>query len=38
MLGEKIELLAETQLRDMRRWSHQAARANDANYKITRTE
>ena len=38
MLGGNVELLTETQLRDMRRWSHQAARANDANYKITRTQ
>lgn len=36
MLGGNVELLDETQLRDMRRWSHQAARAIDANYLITR--
>ncbi|MEO5917769.1 MAG: type II secretion system protein [Luteolibacter sp.] len=36
MLGGNVELLDETQLRDMRRWSHQAARANDPDFMITR--
>lgn len=34
MLGGNVELLAEKDLRDMRRWSHQAARANDPGYMI----
>ena len=38
MLGGNVELLDETQLRDMRRWSHQAARADDAQFKIARAE
>jgi prepilin-type N-terminal cleavage/methylation domain-containing protein len=38
MLGGNVELLDEAQLRDMRRWSHQAARANDPDYTITRTQ
>ena len=38
MLGGNVELLDESQLRDMRRWSHQAARANDANYRIGRAQ
>jgi type II secretory pathway pseudopilin PulG len=36
MLGGNVELLDEAQLRDMRRWSHQAARANDRDFTITR--
>jgi prepilin-type N-terminal cleavage/methylation domain-containing protein len=36
MLGGNVELLDEKQLRDMRRWSHQAAQGNDANYIISR--
>ncbi len=35
MLGGNVELLSETQLRDMRRWSHQAARANDPDFTIS---
>ncbi len=38
MLGGNVELLDEAQLRDMRRWSHQAARANDRNFTIRRAE
>jgi prepilin-type N-terminal cleavage/methylation domain-containing protein len=38
MLGGNVELLDETQLRDMRRWSHQAARANDPDFTIRRVE
>jgi prepilin-type N-terminal cleavage/methylation domain-containing protein len=38
MLGGNVEMLDETQLRDMRRWSHQAARANEANFTIRRAE
>ena len=34
MLGGNIELLDENQLRDMRRWSNQAARTNDANFVV----
>ncbi len=37
MLGGNVELLDETQLRDMRRWSHQAARANDPDFTIGRS-
>lgn len=36
MLGGNVELLDEKQLRDMRRWSHQAAHSNDASYMISR--
>jgi prepilin-type N-terminal cleavage/methylation domain-containing protein len=36
MLGGNVELLNEEQLRDMRRWSHQAARANDPEFRISR--
>lgn len=36
MLGGNVELLDQKQLRDMRRWSHQAAQGNDANYIISR--
>lgn len=36
MLGGNVELLAEDQLRDMRRWSHAAARLNDRNFIIVR--
>jgi hypothetical protein len=35
MLGGNVEVLDESQLRDMRRWSHQAARANDPDFKIS---
>jgi prepilin-type N-terminal cleavage/methylation domain-containing protein len=35
MLGGNVELLDESQLRDMRRWSHQAARTNQANFVIS---
>jgi type II secretory pathway pseudopilin PulG len=38
MLGGNVELLDESQLRDMRRWSHQAARANDPDFRIRRAE
>lgn len=38
MLGGNVELLDETQLRDMRRWSIQAARANDPNFTISRPQ
>ncbi len=38
MLGGNVELLDETRLRDMRRWSHQAARANKADFTIQRVE
>lgn len=38
MLGGNVELLAEPELRDMRRWSHQAARANDPDYIIRRSD
>jgi hypothetical protein len=38
MLGGNVELLDETQLRDMRRWSHQAARANQADFMISRSQ
>ena len=34
MLGGNVELLDEVQLRDMRRWSHQAAHAGDQNFTI----
>ena len=37
MLGGNVELLDESQLRDMRRWSHQAAQANHPDYTITRS-
>ena len=36
MLGGNVELLDETQLRDMRRWSHQAAKADDPDFIIAR--
>ncbi len=38
MLGGNVELLDEPQLRDMRLWSHQAARANEADFTIRRAE
>jgi prepilin-type N-terminal cleavage/methylation domain-containing protein len=38
MLGGNVEMLDETQLRDMRRWSHQAARANDPDFTIRRAQ
>ena len=38
MLGGNVELLDETQLRDMRRWSHQAARTNNSDFIIRRVE
>lgn len=34
MLAGNIELLDESQLRDMRRWSNQAARANDSDFVV----
>lgn len=34
MLGGNVELLGESDLRDMRRWSHQAARANNPDYTV----
>jgi type II secretory pathway pseudopilin PulG len=34
MLAGNVELLDEDQLRDMRRWSNQAARANDRNFVV----
>jgi len=36
MLGGNVELLNEEQLRDMRRWSNQAARANQSDFMISR--
>ncbi len=36
MLGGNVELLDENQLRDMRRWSTQAARASDPDFVISR--
>jgi prepilin-type N-terminal cleavage/methylation domain-containing protein len=36
LLGGNVELLDETQLRDMRRWSNQAARANEPDFLIKR--
>ncbi len=36
MLGGNVEMLSEDQLRDMRRWSHQAARANERDFTIIR--
>ncbi|MEO5713939.1 MAG: prepilin-type N-terminal cleavage/methylation domain-containing protein [Luteolibacter sp.] len=38
MLEGNVELLDEMQLRDMRRWSHQAARANDPDFTIGRSQ
>lgn len=35
ILGGNVELLDESQLRDMRRWSHEAARANDREFTIS---
>jgi prepilin-type N-terminal cleavage/methylation domain-containing protein len=35
MLGGNVELLAERELRDMRRWSIQADQANDRNFLIS---
>lgn len=35
MLGGNVEMLTEPQLRDMRRWSHLAVRADDPNYRFT---
>jgi prepilin-type N-terminal cleavage/methylation domain-containing protein len=35
MLGGNVELLDETQLRDMRRWSNQASIAGDPDYLIS---
>lgn len=34
MLAGNVELLDEEQLRDMRRWSNQAARTNDRNFVV----
>lgn len=34
MLAGNVELLDEEQLRDMRRWSNQAARANERNFVV----
>ncbi|MCU0796649.1 MAG: type II secretion system GspH family protein [Akkermansiaceae bacterium] len=34
MLGGNVELLDESELRDMRRWSHQAARLNNPDYTV----
>ena len=36
MLGGNVELLDEDQLRDMRRWSHQAARTNNPDFTVGR--
>ena len=36
MLGGNVELLDEHQLRDMRRWSNQAERANERDFRISR--
>lgn len=38
MLGGNVELMDEARLRDMRRWSHQAARANDPEFTISRSQ
>ena len=38
MLGGNVELQAEDDLRDMRRWSHQAERANNPDFTISRVE
>lgn len=38
MLGGNVELLDETQLRDMRRWSLQAARTGERNFTIRKAE
>lgn len=38
MLAGNVELLPEEKLRDMRRWSHQAARANDPDFMISRSK
>lgn len=38
MLAGNVELLDEARMRDMRRWSHQAARANDPDFTIRRAE
>lgn len=35
MLGGNVELLNEEELRDMRRWSNQAARANDPDFVVS---
>jgi prepilin-type N-terminal cleavage/methylation domain-containing protein len=37
MLGGNVEILGESELRDMRRWSIQAAREDDADYMISKT-
>ncbi len=36
MLGGNVEIKSEEELRDMRRWSHQAARANDREFMISK--
>ena len=36
MLGGNVEMRSENELRDMRRWSHQAERANDPDFMIKR--
>ncbi len=36
MLGGNVELKTDEDLRDMRRWSHQAARANDGDFMISK--
>lgn len=38
MLGGNVEVLDESTLRDMRRWSNQAARLNDPDFEIRRRE
>jgi prepilin-type N-terminal cleavage/methylation domain-containing protein len=38
MLGGNVELLDDSQLRDMRRWSHRAALANERDFTIKRTQ
>lgn len=37
MLGGNVEILGEDELRDMRRWSIQAAQVDDPDYLISRT-
>lgn len=35
MLGGNVELLDETEIRDMRRWSNQAAKSNDPEFMVS---
>ncbi len=38
MVGGNIEMLGEEELRDMRRWSNQASRANSRDFVVTQTQ